>query len=80
MTVMHHSQQSLLPYGRALLLILSFVVRQLISSGYLFAKVSLYFLLCVCLGPVRIFYGSVLTNPEDLNKFIHNPLLAHHVH
>ena len=35
--------------------ILSLIMRQLISSGCLFPKVSLYFSLCVCLGPVRIF-------------------------
>ena len=59
---------------------LTLIVRWLISSGYLFAKVSLYFSLYFMTGQFRIVAAVLLTNPEDLNKFIHNPLLVLPLH
>ena len=58
---------------------LSLIARRLIRSGYLFTKVSLYFSLCVW-DQSGSFSVVLLTNPEDLNKFIHNPLLFCSVH
>ena len=59
---------------------LSLIVRRLISSGYLFARVSSYFSLYFMTGQFRVFAAVLLTNPEDLNKFIHNPLLVLPLH
>ena len=68
------------PFGRrAMLTLLSFnmvlhtphhrwltlIVRRLISSGYLFAKVSSYFSLYFMAGQFRTFVAVLLTNPEE---------------
>ena len=44
---------------------LTSLVGQLISSGYLFARVSSYFSLYFMTGQFRIFMAVLLTNPEE---------------
>ena len=74
MCEVHPCDWSLLSLDAPRSSILSLFVRWLIGSRYLFAKVSLYFSLCMS-GTSQDLSAVLLTNPQDLNKLIHNPLL-----